>query len=953
MEKNLGALPFSTDIFTYSNIGLWALELDEFSPPRLYFNKAMAVLLSASEELTPEERYSYWNNNIDAIQYDEVHEAIEKMQKGMHCEFQYTWHCPDKKMAIFNCAGIRNFEYTKGVRIEGFLRDITGFIRSHLDKRFPLSRDEVPVKMASLRKKNAQSEDYESQLKETLIFTNSFLDTYLSAYYVNLYDCTYKIYKQNDVLKEKYPLTQNYYNSICSYIDNDVHPDDRLKLKEILKPDYLYKTLKKEKIITFAFTDISDNKEKNYRFQVIQGADSRHAAIGFSDITSVVENQQNYTNTMMSLSDNFQAVYDVDITTGKYTVYSENNAFADAVTYKLINTNDFFIDFEKNVEIVVFKDDYDLVKKNINKDNIKKLMKQDKDCSFEYRLLIDKNPQWFKIRVRKSTQNKNHFLLGIFYVNNERIKEKEMQEIVNGLASEFTSLFHVDAKTGKYKVYVLSDNNDIKKVMMENQSDYKSLTKYYVENYIHPDDKEKMMKYTDLNYVKKNLANKKSEHIFFRRYYKKDFHWFEQVIVKIQDKNEELKEFISYFTDRDKEVREDQENKRQLHDALEMAQSANRAKTVFLNNMSHDIRTPMNAIFGYTKLASTNIDKKEKVQDYLTKIEKSSNHLLNLINDVLDMSRIESGKMTIEEKEENLFEIIQTLQSILQADIDARKIDFSIDSCNVRNPEIMCDKLRLNQVLINILSNAIKYTEPGGTVKMCVKQINTKTKDFASFVFSVKDTGIGMSKEFLKTIFDPFTRMQSSTVSGIQGTGLGMAITKEIVDMMKGKIEINSELNKGTEVILHFDFNLHKNSALLQKEQVENKKTVSLKDKKILLVDDNEFNREIALELFNDNNISVTTANDGVEALEKVKNAKKGDIDLILMDIQMPVMNGYEATKKIRELGTEVSKVPILAMTANAFEEDKKIALEAGMNDYITKPIDFNKLQTVIERIIN
>ncbi len=523
----------------------------------------------------------------------------------------------------------------------------------------------------------------------------------------------------------------------------------------------------------------------------------------------------------------------------------------------------------------------------------------------------------------------------------------------------------------------------------------------------------------------------------------------------------------------------------ELEEALDLAQSANRAKTTFLNNMSHDIRTPMNAIIGFTGLASTHIDNKEQVKDYLYKISQSSEHLLSLINDVLDMSRIESGRVSIEEKDEDLSMILHTLRNIVQADIKNKQLDFYID-CDVSDQFIVCDKLRLNQVLLNILSNSIKYTQTGGLVSLCVKQKNTKENGYVQYEFRIKDSGVGMDDEFLKTIFDPFTRAKSSTVSGVQGTGLGMAITKNIIDMMGGTINIVSEVGKGTEMTVLLDFKLSskqntpmkingleglrglvvdddisacKNVAKMLREigmrsewcasgkeaviRTEESKEVGdlfkvyiidwlmpdmngietarrirkivgdeapiivltaydwsdiedeaklagvtsfvskpifptdLRDvlskccgttndnldeldddidfsgKKILLVEDNEMNREIAVEILKEFNFIVDTAEDGTIALEKMKEAKPGQYDLILMDVQMPIMNGYEATKQIRALSDpEIANIPIFAMTANAFEEDKQEALKAGMNEHLAKPIEIDKLKEFLKKYL-
>ena len=525
-----------------------------------------------------------------------------------------------------------------------------------------------------------------------------------------------------------------------------------------------------------------------------------------------------------------------------------------------------------------------------------------------------------------------------------------------------------------------------------------------------------------------------------------------------------------------------EEQNRKLEIALQHEGAANRAKREFLFNMSHDIRTPMNAIIGFTSLAATHIDNREQVLDYLKKISTSSQHLLSLINDVLDMSRIESGKVKIEEKAVHLPDLVHDVRSIIQPNVAAKRLSLFIDTMDIEDEDIITDPLRLNQILLNILSNAIKFTPTGGMISIRIAQKNGAPKGCVCYEFRIKDNGIGMSEEFQKHIFEEFSREESSTVSGIQGTGLGMSITKNIVDLMGGTIALTSEPGKGTEFIVTLcftrsgqkaepkqlpqleglralvaddDTNTCLNvSTMLSKIGMRPEWTISgkeavirtkyaveqgdafsvyiidwlipdmngieivrqirkvignrcpiiiltaydwadiedearaagvtafcekplflselrrvlaepfraepaskpaqstaadLKGKKLLLVEDNELNREIALEILKEAGFVVDTAEDGAVAVQKIKQAAPGQYDLILMDIQMPNLDGYEATRQIRALpDAEKANIPIFAMTANAFEEDRQNALAAGMNGHIAKPLDVPHLLSVL-----
>ena len=531
-----------------------------------------------------------------------------------------------------------------------------------------------------------------------------------------------------------------------------------------------------------------------------------------------------------------------------------------------------------------------------------------------------------------------------------------------------------------------------------------------------------------------------------------------------------------------------QELNAKLQVAVEKAESANRAKSTFLSNMSHDIRTPMNAIIGFTTLALSNIDDTDRVKDYLGKTLASSNHLLSLINDVLDMSRIESGKLHLEEVEVNLSDVLHDLKTIVSGQIYAKQLELYMDVMDVTDEDVYCDKTRLNQILLNLLSNAIKFTPAGGTVSVRVRQLAGKVHGCGQYEFRIKDNGIGMSQEFAQKIFEPFERERTSTVSRIQGTGLGMAITKNIVDMMGGTIEVQTAQGKGTEftvcvpmraqteqrpvekiteleglkaLVVDDDFNtcdsvtkmlvkvgmraewtlsgkeavlrarqsiemsdvyhayiidwrlpdmngievtrqirsLHDDtpiiiltaydwsdieveakaagvtafcskpmfmsdlretlmSALGQKpadavQRLLPEKNADFKGKHILLVEDNELNREIAQEILQEYGFLVDTAENGAVAVEKVSTAAPGSYDLVLMDVQMPIMDGYTATRKIRALDDPArAKLPILAMTANAFDEDRRNALESGMNGFLSKPIVIDDLVQELHKIL-
>ncbi len=390
-----------------------------------------------------------------------------------------------------------------------------------------------------------------------------------------------------------------------------------------------------------------------------------------------------------------------------------------------------------------------------------------------------------------------------------------------------------------------------------------------------------------------------------------------------------------------------------LMDSLKRAEEGNRAKTSFLFNMSHDIRTPMNAILGFAEIAQHSIDDTAKLTDCIEKIQVSGKHLLHLLDNVLDMTKLENGKVTLTEECCNLEECIEKERNILQTEIDKKRLIFRIDTSAVKNKWVYCDNIRINQILFNLLNNAVKFSKPGGSIWVTLSQNMCAIREYATYELRVKDTGIGMPPEFLSHIFEPFEREHTSTVSQTQGIGLGMAITKKIIDLMGGTIQVSSEPDKGTEFVLQFTFKLQEQVQPEQQPSIEAAFANDFSDKRLLLVEDNELNMEIAKELLCVVGFSVETAQNGQIAVEMVRNSTAGYYDAILMDIQMPVMNGYQASREIRSLESKaLSEIPIIALTANTSDEDKKEALLNGMNAYIAKPIDVRVLYEILGNIL-
>lgn len=663
-------------------------------------------------------------------------------------------------------------------------------------------------------------------------------------------------------------------------------------------------------------------------------------------------------------------------------------------------------------------------------------------------------------------------------------QEREMhsqEQIIRKLGDKFDAICSVNLDKGTIVDYQIDEVLNSADYLNERKLNYWERVENFARLRVLREEREQFTQALQPETIREKIQEKGRYHVDFRIWKDNAIHYFRCRVIRDDYETKDCAVIMAFMN-----VDEEKEQHRLLEETLRYAEHASRAKTSFLSNMSHDMRTPMNAIIGFTALAAANLDNREKTQEYLKKIASSGNHLLSLINDILDMSRIESGKVVLNESPENLAEILHDLRIMVQPQISAKQMDFFIDTCDVRDELIYCDKIRLKQVLLNIFSNAVKYTEPGGTVSVRIIQNEKQTREYGNYEFHIKDTGRGMTQEFLEHIFEPFAREEIYTSDINPGTGLGLSIVKNIVDMMNGKIEVKSTVGKGTEFIVsltfklqsgkHTDydfsqiagfralvvdddfhtcdtvtrmlreigmrpeFTMHGKEAVLkarqayeledeffvyiidwmmpdmngievvrrirkeigdsapiiiltaydwegireeakeagvtaicekplfmsnlkkiiaqscgweENESVEKKAAeVDFHGKKLMLAEDIDINQEIAYEILTEKGFEVTIVDNGKQAVERIAGAREGEFDLILMDIRMPYMNGYEATEAIRKMDSSYKDIPIVAMTANAFEDDRQMSFRAGMNEYISKPLDEKQLFTVLAEIL-
>ena len=698
------------------------------------------------------------------------------------------------------------------------------------------------------------------------------------------------------------------------------------------------------------------------------------------------------------------------------------------------------------------------------------------------KLLHQKNLVETENRI-KSEEMEEKFRLQTKLLSEER-RRRRQSEMIQALTADYRLVYHLNLDSNEAVCYRVEP--EITALLNRRQSDvvkFRAAMQNYVRDYVAPNDREGVLDFIKPENIRARL---KDEEIISHRYVMFRFGEEHFMMLRIARIDDGLHAVGVGFANVDEQTRETLARNQELAEALAQARHANASKTTFLSNMSHDIRTPMNAIIGFTSMALRHFENRTQVKDSLEKVLSSSNHLLGLINDILDMSRIESGRVEVAEQACNLSDLIHNLIHIIQPQVTAKQQKFHIDAFKVKNEDVFADQLKINQVLINILSNAVKYTPSTGSIFFRISQYDSEIPGCAKYEFKVKDNGLGMSKEFLKHVFDAFEREETSTKSGIQGTGLGMSITKKMVELMGGDIYVESEKDKGSEFTVTLDLKLQQNVKQIPIQELKNLRALIVDDdfntcesvttmlkqmgmrsewttspreavfragraldddpfnayivdwlmpdqngietvrqirrvvgdtapviiltaydysdieqeakaagvttfctkplfmsdlkhalsraisgreddknkpddlsstdfngKRVLLVEDIEVNREIAKAILLEIGLDVEDASDGSDAVEMVKNSPPNHYDIILMDVQMPVMNGYDATRNIRALSRPDAKtVPIVAMTANAFEEDKENALKCGMNDHLAKPLDIPKLLETLTKYL-
>lgn len=555
---------------------------------------------------------------------------------------------------------------------------------------------------------------------------------------------------------------------------------------------------------------------------------------------------------------------------------------------------------------------------------------------------------FFYVFVGDATEKKNRLLAEKASLDQEYLRRLE---VIEGLSVNYESILYIDLDANQALPYRLSDRTKKQFQQLFQVREFLWFNSDYTNTWVHPDDREMIFKMTSPEYIREKLSSCKTYYTNYRVCYDDKILYMQLRIVNVSN-TDHVSQIVLGHRSVDEEIRREMEQKQILEKALGNANLAIIAKNSFLANMSHDMRTPLNAIFGYTALAQKNRQDSSLLQEYLSKIETAGKQLLDLIDKVLEISWLESNNVELVYSQCNLCTLTEELHQYLAPFAASKNIDFSLHTDMVRHPDVYADSDKLRQILLYITSNAITYTEPGGSVALTATESDVLPNRHVLYQFEIKDTGIGIKEDFLAHIFEPFEREQNTTLSGIHGTGLGLTIAKSLADMMGGSIKISSAVHKGSTFTVGLTLQLQ--DTVPDEPQTTPPAPVSLSNRKILLVEDNEINQEIESEILLSQGFQVDTAANGSIALEMLSSVPSDEYALILMDIQMPVMNGWQTASAIRSLDDPVlSRIPIIALSANAFESDKRSSLESGMNAHLTKPINTLQLLEEISRVLD
>lgn len=905
------------EVLREAQTGLWVIEIDEGREPRMYGDDAMQELLGQDGELTPEEFYRLWYDRIDEQDYPVVQDAVEKLTADVRAEVQYCWHHPQWGQIFVRCGGVRDFHYTRGICLRGYHQNIT---------------DTVMLKR-----------EYDAVIK-------TLSESYNGIFLWNMLDGTFKVIKMPVQLRSRVERYTNFGAFLQWYIETEVDDDFKQAVKQSLDIRAVSRRIGEgERQIECLYRNYAGGWRRVRLVRSGQFSDEYPWVIAaFDDQDSEVEKKLNDASSQIAVSQIYRLVVSTDLNRDNY------NCIHYSGSQLTLSRHGRFADYYNQMVSWMPSEDRVVFERIYNPDNYRQmgyldgmLRLWDQDGILHYY-------DYYAARV--GTDMGQRIVLTVRNIDDKQ-QQKQREQVLSNLCQCY------------YSIYLFDLEHDTEEAIWQEDFIYRrqefpkgKLSWYYrkfVEGYVYEEDQEKMERAGNREFLQRVLSAEQPVYeVDFRRKYPEGLQWVRSrfSIADMRDGQVTKVIFANMNINEQKleELKEEEQNRTALVAAYEAAKEASEIKSNFLAQMSHDIRTPMNAIVGMSSIAAAHVDDPERVKDCLDKIHTSSNHLLSLINAILDMSKIEKGKLELLEEPFHLGDIIGQIASITKGTAEEKKLTLEFRTRGVVHDALLGDASRIQQVLLNLIGNAVKYTPEGGKVIVTTREVSKRSKDTGCFVFTVEDNGIGMTETFTKCIFAPFTR--EADVSHIQGTGLGMSIAYGIVEAMKGDIRVESKKGTGSRFTVTLYLKLADTNRMAAKSgdmpdshAMEAGMDSVLKGIHILLAEDNQLNMEIAKTILEESGLIVDGVENGKKAFEAFLASEPGTYQAVFMDIQMPVMDGYAATRKIRGCcHPQAREIPIIALTANAFAEDIAKALTAGMNDHVPKPIDYDKLLLVL-----
>ena len=942
MEKRLETLSVMTDILRDASTGLWCLELDPGKEPRLYVDSTFQDMMAMEDTLSPQERYRFWLDRIAPGDLPRIHAGVKEMTQNRHAEALYAWNHPTKGTLYIRCGGRRDPDYTAGVRLRGSHQDVSELarVRIEMEQRLEQHRQEN----ARLAQASAADRSILNALPGGVAVichdpngttTPEFISEGFAAMTGMTTEEAWRLYRQDAM--------------------NGVHPDDREPLSRQLESYFAGNQENTELVYRLLRADGGYFWVRNNLTMMPDASGCRHVYCVYRDITRELEEREKLRGEYEDRLAQHYRTAGPDILAAGHSSITHNQVL-ELMDYTPEQTFTRFsrdrTSFLKSISALI--PDGEERSRFLDTLGSARLTachacgQNDLSCTCFLRLDSDDHGRYVKFNVALLSDPDSGDLMGFL-----RITDVTEQTVTGKILRKLSNLgcdMVMDVDLYRDTISVLSIRGP--ETTSTGRAGYSESVRVTLEERVLPRDRDMVRGMLEPEYILRKLASCESYSFLYSL--KDSSGRVRDKKLTVSSVDPRLGRVCLARSDMTEAMETERRTQAALEQALAEAKAANRAKSDFLSSMSHDIRTPMNAITGMTLLAKAHLDDRDKLADCLENISLASAHLLSLINDILDMNKIERSKLTLHREETSICVILRQMQSMFSASAAEKGLSFRIQRQALTGRSFYADPLRLNQILINLLGNAVKFTLAGGSVSLLAQELPAKAgPQRVRWRFTVSDTGVGIPVELIPKLFDPFSRGERA--DSIEGTGLGLAIVKGLVELMEGEISLESREGKGSSFRVELEFDATGDAVPCQEEPPAPAASdrFPLEGMRLLAAEDNALNAEILEELLKMNGASSEIFGNGELALEAFRGAPAGTYDAVLLDIQMPVLNGYDTARAIRQLPRpDAAAIPILAMTANAFNEDVQAALDAGMDAHTAKPIDMERFVRLLKETI-